>query len=98
MKTGRSLTEIAKELERQKDTRRDFVAPSAALSLAVVDVEVGGSRPGEETDSASAGERAPIQRLALRGLPSGDAGVTDYAHGQIAAHVEIPERYYNRML
>lgn len=33
MKTGKSLVELALELERQKETKRDFVAPSDMLSV-----------------------------------------------------------------
>lgn len=41
MKTGRTLTELAEELDRQVRTRRDFVAPTAKLrAVAVLD------RPG----------------------------------------------------
>lgn len=33
MKTGRSIVELATELERQRTTRRDFVAPVSAVSM-----------------------------------------------------------------
>lgn len=33
MKTGMSLVELAKELERQKDTKRDFVSPTQDLQI-----------------------------------------------------------------
>lgn len=33
MKTGKSLTELAAELERQLDTKKDFVAPTRLLTL-----------------------------------------------------------------
>lgn len=51
MKIGRSLTEIAQELERQLQTRKDYIAPQGAVETKVVDGEVvleglnGGSLP-----------------------------------------------------
>lgn len=37
MKTGLSLQEMAKELERQRDQKRDFIAPSSELKMVVDD-------------------------------------------------------------
>lgn len=36
MKTGRTLQELAAELERQKDSRKDYVAPQGAITAEVV--------------------------------------------------------------
>lgn len=40
MKTGRSLQDIAAELERQRDTRKDYIAPQGAVEAKVVEGEV----------------------------------------------------------
>lgn len=40
MKAGRSLQDLAAELERQKETRRDFLAPQGKLEAKVVEGEV----------------------------------------------------------
>jgi hypothetical protein len=40
MKNGRTLTELAQELERQRNTRKDYVAPTEKLTAVVVEDEV----------------------------------------------------------
>lgn len=40
MKTGRSLQDLAAELERQVATRKDFIAPQGEVEVKVVDAEV----------------------------------------------------------
>src|SRR5690349_9446017 len=37
MKSGRSLTELATELERQANSKKDFIAPNGKLHMQVVD-------------------------------------------------------------
>lgn len=79
MKTGRSLQEIAAELERQLESRKDYLAPQAAIQAVVVD---------QATDS-------PKVQLAL-----GDGAamaIRPYAHQQLADHLGIPRKYYDRM-
>lgn len=75
MKTGKTISELAAEIERQHQSKRDFVAPT-------------GSKLRMELDEA-----VPV--LALEGI--GGFGPNDLAHGQIAAHAEIPAKYYDRM-
>lgn len=78
MKTGRTLQELATEINRQRELKRDFVGPSTALDMA--------------------------PRIALEGgveIGVGGNGwfaVNDLAHEQIADRLEIPRRYYQRML
>ena len=72
MKTGRSLTELAQEIERRANGKRDLVALTKNLTLA----STGGLVVGD------------LQAF----------GVNTIAHGQIAAHTEIPKAYYDRML
>jgi hypothetical protein len=73
VKAGRSLTELAAELERQVNTRRDFLAPTEQIVM-----------------------RPEPMRLALNG--TGEFNINRLGHEQIAGHVEIPQRYYDRML
>lgn len=75
MKQGQTLVEMARELERQKETKRDFIVPTQRAEM------VTGSE-GVNT-----------------GLIFGDqmVGVNDVAHGQIAEHTGIPQRYYDKM-
>lgn len=54
MKTGMSITDLAKELERQKDVRRDFTAPTGALILAddARTLRIGDASSGQLTQHA----------------------------------------------
>ncbi len=71
MKAGKSLTELAQEIERQRATKRDFLADTRGQTL------------------------LNASELHLTG--QGEFGVTDLAHGQIADHLGIPRRYYERL-
>jgi hypothetical protein len=71
MKTGRSLTELAKELERQNDAKRDYVANTSALVL--------------------------VDASTLRVADKGSFSVSDHTHGQVAQHLDIPKKYYDKM-
>lgn len=76
MKTGRSLQDLAAEIERQNATKKDYIASTAVMKLAV---------NGDNTVS-----------LALPGKE--DLTLKAIAHDQIAAHTNIPRKYYDRML
>lgn len=74
MKTGRSLQEIAAELERQQEVRKDYLAPQSAIQAKVVEGHV-----------------------VLDGFNGDPLAIRPYAHQQIADHLGIPRRYYDRM-
>ena len=73
MKTGKTLTELAMELERQSQSVKDYIADTRVL------------------------EMTPTGELALENDTRHELPVTDHAHSQIAARVDIPAKYYNRM-
>lgn len=74
MKTGKTLVQLATELERQSTAKKDFVASTAVL------------------------EMTPEGELTLESdTTSNEFPVTDHCHTQIAARLEIPAKYYNRM-
>ena len=79
MKSGKSLTELAQEIERQAEAKKDFIAPASRLT-AVAEAEHG----------------APQVVLNLQGQEA--FPITPYAHGQVAQYLEIPKKYYDRML
>jgi hypothetical protein len=82
MKYGRSLSELAAEIERQSTTKRDFKAPTDKLEI----VPVGDQTAGND--------------LKLEMKTNGHVeqfGITDLAHEQLAQHVGIPQKYYDRM-
>jgi hypothetical protein len=72
MKTGKTLQELAIELERQRDSKKDFLATTPALTL--------------KSNGTSY-------------LKLGDENfeVADTAHEQLAARLEIPKKYYDRL-
>lgn len=82
MKAGRSLTELATELERQVTTRKDYIAEQGAIKVAAYDVAAGVEGKADVT---------------LTGINGGAYKLTDHAHGQLASHLEIPKKYYDRM-
>lgn len=74
MKTGKTLVELATELERQSSAKKDFIASTESLEM---------TPTGELTlESNTTSEQFPV---------------TDHAHSQIAARLDIPAKYYNRM-
>lgn len=81
MKSGLTLVELAREIERQSSAKRDFIASTAATEIAV--------KPKED---------APDQKIVALRFGEHEMPIKPYAHDQIAAHTEIPTRYYNRML
>lgn len=78
-KQGRSLTELAQEIERRADAKHDFIAPVDKLTATVETVA-----------------EAPLVVMNLVGQDA--YPITPYAHGQMASYLEIPKRYYDRML
>jgi hypothetical protein len=81
MKTGKTLTELAAEIERQNLTKDDYVTPSTAMSIV----------PGLNPETGTWG----TTHLELK--DTGRFGIKDIAHKQIAEHVKIPAPYYDRM-
>ena len=82
MKDGKSLTELATELERQKKAKRDFVAPTAELEM-TANVKL--------TDAMKNGSES----LRVNGYGSFQIG--ELGHEQIAGRLGIPQKYYDRM-
>jgi hypothetical protein len=82
MKTGTTVPELATEILRQARSKRDYVAPTTALRYA----------PPPVTNDVPGGEG---EALILEGV--GQYAITDHAHSQLAEHLGIPKRYYDRM-
>jgi len=82
MKTGKSLQELAIELERQNEVKRDYVASTKEMLMMI-----------PEHDEH---EETPDPVLSLPNIPN--FTINSVAHDQIGAKVGIPTRYYNRML
>jgi hypothetical protein len=82
MKAGKTLQELAAELDRMTDpnVRKDYVAPQARLE-AVVEEPVDGG----------------VATVVLAGLNGDAKKIRPYAHKQLADVLGIPTRYYDRM-
>ncbi len=81
MKQGIDIQQLAAEISRQAETKRDFLADSRKVYMSPQDNNL-------EVDLTEAG--SDLQRI--ENFP-----VTDHAHGQIAAWAKIPKPYYDRM-
>jgi hypothetical protein len=82
MKTGMSLSEMATEITRQAQTKKDYLVPTQKLAMTV-----------EETEE---GKRVALD-LGKGKDTIGSFELTEVAHDQIGAHAGIPAKYYDRM-
>lgn len=76
MREGRTLEQLARELTRQRETRRDFIVPTPVMHM----------------ETKEADTRVVLQTKTVEGFE-----VSDWAHGQIASHTQIPRAYYDRI-
>lgn len=91
MKQGKSLTELAQEIERQAKNRRDYVVGVNALEMRAV-----GVTPPEVNGNAVEVHHEP--RLVLKNGSEHVLPVNPLAHRQIGERIGIPAKYYDRML
>lgn len=82
MKTGKTLQEMAVELDRQAKSKRDFLSPTEQLELKA------------EIDRPQTGGQCNVS---LRVNGHGSFNVARLGHEQIAGRVGIPQKYYDRM-
>ena len=85
MKTGRTLQELAIELDRQQRVKRDLLVDTSALSIATDRNE------GRMLLNINKGQG--IDNL----VEIEQMGINDIAHRQIGQHLGIPARYYDKM-
>lgn len=81
MKTGRSISELAAELERQHGAKKDYIADTRRLKMEVYHDNSAPTPTG----------------VVLQGV-NGGMRLRPIAHGQMAAALQIPKAYYDRML
>lgn len=84
MITGKSIVELATEIERQNTQKRDFLAPSNRLTMVPVDNRVTPEEP----------------RVRMRMKTNGheeDFAMRQLAHEQLGARLNIPRKYYDLM-
>ena len=83
-KQGKSIAELAQELERQANSKHDYVAPVERLTFSEGTVG-GGSIPESRS-------------LVVSGLNGNTLALNNTAHGQLAEYAGIPKAYYDRTL
>jgi hypothetical protein len=83
MKTGKTLQQLAIEIERQNEVKRDYIANTSQMEMCVATI------PDGENE-----RQIPV--LSLEGMP--DFNINGVAHDQIGTKLGIPSRYYDRML
>lgn len=88
MKAGKSLQEMAAELERQQKSKRDFVASTQKLTM----------QPDGSTllIEGNGNLEEAFKQSSLTGV--GDFRINRHCHQQIGDRVGIPKKYYDRML
>jgi hypothetical protein len=86
MKTGRSLADLAAEIDRQRATKHDYLADTRKIKV-VADFNA----PPRGT------QKDPVPDLVMQLEDTGQFPIRDNTHGQIAAHTGIPKQYYDRM-
>lgn len=87
MKTGRSITDLAKEIERQQGAKKDYIVGVNALSME------------NSFGDPLTGDGANIEpKLVLKNGVTTHLPITPLAHRQIGERIGIPAKYYDRML
>ena len=82
MKTGKSITELAIEIERQAAAKHDYVASTKDMKIV----------------GANGGTIGEVVKLELGGKSGELLDIGATAHNQIAEQAGIPATYYKRML
>ncbi len=91
---GKTLQELAGEIERQANSKRDFIAPAKKLSLVFETPAEHARRSDDRTEKPT----RPIPMLAMANGNGGYRfGMTDLAHNQLADGLSVPKTYYERM-
>lgn len=83
MKTGKSLEELAREVTRQADAKKDLIADTRNMELRMA-----------QKDPETFYEGGPSVRMTLKGRESFDVGLLPHAERQIATHYKVPKNYY----
>lgn len=82
MKIGKTLQQLAVEIERQNEVKKDYLADTANLALSLSDT-------GFSLDMGSFLENGHVNINRLN--------LNDIAHRQIGEHTKIPAKYYDKM-
>ena len=83
MLKGKSLVELAQELARQQESKRDFRAPTSAMTLFV------------QQPTADSELRQPQLTFGVGDKFQGP--LTELMHDQVGVYTGVPSKYYDRM-
>jgi len=81
MLQGKSLVQLAAEIERQKVAKKDFIASTSQMNMVITEPDENGKR---------------FPRLGIADMDP--LAINEIAHNQIGAKLEIPSKYYDRLL
>lgn len=90
MKTGKTLVQLAQEIERQNGAKLDYIVGTNALSMEAVQL---GLRNGVGVNAERVEPRLAFTNGERNVLP-----ISHLAHRQIGEKVGVPAKYYDRML
>jgi hypothetical protein len=100
MKQGRSLQELAAEIERQATAKRDFTVATNAMEMVLPESLETFTESGIVVGRNFISAESPTKQtptLALAGLA--DKFMIDkHAHSQLGAHLNIPRKFYDEQL
>jgi hypothetical protein len=94
MKAGKTLTELALEIERRAGARKDYIVGTNALKMNTVTVAP--AEPGRMQGMPAPARLEP--RLILTNGAESAYPIQPLAHRQIGERLGIPAKYYDRML
>jgi hypothetical protein len=100
MKAGKTLSELAQEIERRAGARKDYIVGTNALKMNTVEVRtpVAGAKSGNMPgDGDSTAVHLEPRLILTNGSPS-PYPIRELAHRQIGERLGIPAKYYDRML
>jgi hypothetical protein len=90
MQPGKTLVELATTIQKQRDTKVDYIAPTSNTAIVLTDPKVGQLLRG---DIARGGGEPQLEIAGQGTFP-----INRTAHVQIANRLNIPVKYYDRML
>lgn len=88
IRPGRSLQELASELQRIDEVKRDFTVPVSALSAAV---------NFDQSQSDENGNALEVPALSFRNGKDHAFNLNNWSGGQVASFTDIPQAYFRRL-
>lgn len=87
MKTGKTLVELAQEIQRQAESKKDFIAPTGQIQVVVPEQH---DQPMLALGAISSGNVVPLDARQFE--------INALAHGQLAELTGVPKAYYDRCM